>query len=66
MLIPYCMVHFQKTAAESLGSLVAGVLLGWMAMRGRSLWGGALLHWAVAVEMDVLSLIQRGDWPPGR
>jgi hypothetical protein len=66
MLIPYCMVHFQKTAAESLGSIVAGVLLGWMAMRGRSMWGGVLLHWAVAVEMDVLSLMQRGDWPPGR
>lgn len=65
MLIPYCMVHFQKTAAESLGSLVAGVLLGWMAMRGRSMWGGVLLHWAVAVEMDVLSLLQRGEWPPG-
>jgi hypothetical protein len=35
-------------------------------MRGRSMWGGVLLHWAVAVEMDVLSLMQRGDWPPGR
>lgn len=64
MVIPYCMVHFQKTAAESLGSIVAGLLLGYIAMRSRSLWGGVLLHWVVAIEMDVMSLIQTGRWPP--
>ena len=64
MVIPYCMVHFQKTAAESLGSVVAGLLLGYLAMRSRSLWGGVLLHWVVAIEMDLMSLIQTGHWPP--
>ena len=64
MVIPYCMVHFQKTAAESLGSIVAGLLLGYLAMRSRSLWGGVLVHWLIAVEMDVLSLMQTGRLPP--
>ena len=64
MVIPYCMIHFQKTAAESLGSVVAGFLLGWMAMRSRSLWGGVLVHTVIAIEMDLMSLIQKGDWPP--
>jgi len=65
MVIPYCMVHFQKTAAESLGSIIAGLLLGYIAMRSRSLWGGVLVHWVVAIEMDVMSLLQTGRWPPG-
>lgn len=64
MVIPYCMIHFQKTAAESLGSVVAGFVLGWMAMRSRSLWGGVLVHTVIAVEMDLMSLIQKGGWPP--
>lgn len=64
MLIPYCMVHFPKTAAESLGSIIAGLVLGYLAMKGRSIWGGVILHWLIAIEMDVLSLIQRGQTPP--
>ena len=65
MIVPYCMIHFEKTAAESIGSIFAGLLLGWMAMRSRSIWGGVLLHWFVAIEMDVMSMIQRVRWPPG-
>ena len=65
MVVPYCCIHFQKTAAESLGSIIAGVVLGWMALRTRSIWGGVLAHWLIAVEMDVMSLFQRGSWPPG-
>ncbi len=63
MLVPYCMIHFPKTAAESLGSVVAGLILGYLAMKGRSIWGGVLVHWFIAVEMDVLSLIQTGKLP---
>ena len=64
MLIPYCMIHFAKTPAESAGSLVAGLILGMMALRGRSIWGGVLLHWLIAIEMDVMSLWQKGALPP--
>lgn len=63
MLLPYCMIHFNKTAAESAGSIVAGVILGMLAMRGRSIWGGVLIHWLIAIQMDVLSLLQKGQLP---
>lgn len=66
MVLPYCMIHFTKTPAESVGSIFAGLILGMIAMRGRSIWGGVLLHWLIAIEMDVLSLVHKGtlpDWP---
>ena len=63
MILPYCMLHFQKTGVESVGSIVAGVVLGTMAMRYRSIWGGVMVHWLIAIEMDVTSLIQKGDLP---
>lgn len=64
MLIPYCMVHFPKTAAESVASILAGLLLGVMAMRYRSIWGGVLVHSVVALGMDLLSLVQKEQFPP--
>ncbi len=60
MVVPYCMIHFQKTFAESFGSIFAGVILGWMAMRSRSIWGGVFAHGLIALEMDILSLIRKG------
>ncbi|MEZ4471229.1 MAG: CPBP family intramembrane glutamic endopeptidase [bacterium] len=63
MLVPYCMVHFLKTAAESVGSLIAGVVLGTLSMKYRSIWGGVLAHWLVAIAMDVASMLQKDMWP---
>ncbi len=60
MVIPYCMVHFGKPFAEVLAAIPAGVLLGYLALKTRSIWLGAALHIAVAWTMDVLSLAQRG------
>jgi membrane protease YdiL (CAAX protease family) len=65
MVVPYCMVHFNgKTFAESVGAILAGTVLGTMAMRWRSIWGGVLLHWMVAITMDIASMVQKGDFPP--
>lgn len=63
MLVPYCMIHFGKTAAESIGSLFAGVVLGTLAMKNRSIWGGVLAHWIVAIAMDLASMIQQDMLP---
>ncbi len=70
MVIPYCMLHFQKTGTESLAAIVAGVVLGCLSMKYRSIWGGVLLHWGVAISMDVLSMLHQDElpttlWPPG-
>jgi membrane protease YdiL (CAAX protease family) len=60
MVIPYCMVHFGKPFAEVLAAIPAGVLLGCLALKTRSIWLGAGLHIAVAWTMDALALAHRG------
>ena len=59
MAVPYCMIHFHKPLAEVIGAIFAGILLGTLALRTRSIWGGVLLHVAVAWTMDLLALSQR-------
>ncbi|MCG8424676.1 MAG: CPBP family intramembrane metalloprotease [Proteobacteria bacterium] len=61
MIVPYCMIHFGKPLAETLGAIFAGIILGTLAMRTRSMWGGVVIHIGVAVTMDVLAL---GHCPP--
>ena len=63
MMIPYCMIHYGKPAPETFGAIGAGLVLGTLAMRTRSIWGGVLIHCGVAITMDVLAL--RGCPPIG-
>jgi membrane protease YdiL (CAAX protease family) len=60
---PYCMIHFTKPLLEVLAAIPAGIVLGWLAMRARSIWGGAALHIAVAWTMDALALSKGSGWP---
>jgi membrane protease YdiL (CAAX protease family) len=60
MVIPYCMIHFGKPFAEVLAAIPAGVVLGALALRTRSIWPGAILHISVGWAMDALSLLQQG------
>jgi uncharacterized protein len=57
--VPYCMIHFSKPLPEALGAIVAGVVLGTLSLRTGSILGGAMLHVAVAVTMDVLALARK-------
>jgi membrane protease YdiL (CAAX protease family) len=63
MIVPYCMIHFQKPMPETLAAIGAGLILGTLAMRTKSIWGGILIHVGVAMTMDVLAL--RGCPPIG-
>jgi membrane protease YdiL (CAAX protease family) len=56
MVVPYCMIHFGKPMAETFGAIIAGIVLGTLAMRTRSIWGGVFVHVAVALTMDALAL----------
>jgi membrane protease YdiL (CAAX protease family) len=60
MIVPYGMIHFHKPPLEAFGALLAGILLGALALRFRSFWGGALLHGLVALTMDSISAYQSG------
>jgi membrane protease YdiL (CAAX protease family) len=55
---PFAVMHFGKPELEALGSVIAGVALGLLALRTRSFWYGAATHGIVAVTMDLLSA-----WP---
>ena len=60
MVIPYCMIHFGKPLPECLGSIIAGTVLGVLAMDTRSIWGGVTIHMAVAWSMDLAALWHKG------
>ena len=63
MVVPYCMVHYGKPFLEASAAIIAGVVLGSLAMRTRSIYAGFLVHATVAVLMDILALEQRGFLP---
>lgn len=60
MIVPYAMIHLGKPMAEALGSIIAGLALGTIALRTRSIYGGVAVHCAVAWSMDVFALLQKG------
>jgi membrane protease YdiL (CAAX protease family) len=63
MVVPYVMIHFGKPWAETFAAIVAGVVLGTLAMKTRSIWSGFLIHVSVAVSMDVAALLQTTGLP---
>jgi hypothetical protein len=46
---------------ETLVAIIAGVVLGALSLKNRSVWLGAAIHVAVALSMDTLAL-----WHAGR
>ena len=70
MAVPYCMIHFGKPFLEANGAIVAGIALGSLSMKTKSIYQGFLVHITVAALMDWLSLFHRHTlptvfWPPG-
>ncbi len=60
MLVPYVCSHFGKPLPETLGAILAGSLLAFLALKHRSVWLGVGLHYAVALTMDVLAIRGNG------
>lgn len=60
MTIPYTMIHFVKPAPEAAGAIVAGLVLGYLALKSKSFVPGIFLHVGVAVTMDLLVLGRAG------
>ncbi|HVV87712.1 MAG TPA: type II CAAX endopeptidase family protein [Kofleriaceae bacterium] len=58
MIVPYNMIHYGKPMAETFGAIGAGLILGTLAMRTRSIWGGVMIHVGVAWTMDLLAVHQ--------
>jgi membrane protease YdiL (CAAX protease family) len=61
--VPYVAIHWGKPYFEAMGAMVAGVVLGSLAVRTRSIWAGLLVHSTVALLMDVAALRARHQLP---
>lgn len=64
MLTPYVLIHIHKPLPEAVSSIVAGTILGFLALRSRSIWPGVVVHCTVAFSMDFFSLVRSGTFPP--
>jgi membrane protease YdiL (CAAX protease family) len=63
MAVPYCMIHYGKPFLEANGAIVAGIALGSLSMKTRSIYQGFLVHITVAGLMDCLALWHRHALP---
>ena len=54
--IPFAIMHYGKPFPEALGSIFTGILLGFVGLHTRSFYYAFLVHWLVALTMDLISL----------
>lgn len=59
MTIPYCMIHFGKPFPETIAAILAGLILGWLSYKSKSIWLGVLVHCTVALTMDWAALLRK-------
>ena len=60
MVVPYCMIHFGKPMTETIAAIIAGIALGILSLKSRSIVPGILIHYSVAIAMDYAALFQKG------
>jgi uncharacterized protein len=60
MTIPYCMVHFGKPFGETIAAIIAGIVLGTLSLKSRSIAMGVFIHYSVAITMDLMALWREG------
>ena len=63
MCLPYLMIHFQKPWLEASGALFFGLILGYLALHSRSIWGGVMVHVTIALGMDLMALLRSDRLP---
>lgn len=63
MCVPYCMIHYGKPYFETCGAVIAGIALGSLSMRTKSIYSGFMVHVTVALLMDFLALAQKDALP---
>ncbi len=51
-MVPFALLHIRKPEIEGLGSILAGIFLGILVYRGKSIIPCVIIHWAVAFWMD--------------
>ncbi len=59
MISSYAFLHFGKPMTEAISSVFGGFILGVVAYRTRSVWGGIIIHVGVAWAMEVFGHLQK-------
>jgi membrane protease YdiL (CAAX protease family) len=59
MITVYCVLHFGKPLGEAIGSIFGGLILGIVAYRTQSIWGGIIVHLGVAYLMEFAAFLQQ-------
>jgi membrane protease YdiL (CAAX protease family) len=59
MVIPYCMIHYGKPLPETLAAIIAGIALGTLSWKTRSVFLGICIHYSVGLMMDLAALYHR-------
>lgn len=54
----YCAFHFGKPMGEAIASIFGGYVLGILALHGRSIAGGIIVHLGVAMLMEAMGHLQ--------
>ncbi len=60
MTIPYCLVHIGKPFAETMSAILAGIILGTLSLKRTSIVPGVLIHYSIAIFMDIFALWREG------
>ena len=60
MVLPYALIHIHKPFPEAIASIVAGFILGLLALKSQSIWPGVVVHATVAFSTDLFSLVHSG------
>ncbi|PIB34271.1 hypothetical protein BFP72_01900 [Reichenbachiella sp. 5M10] len=59
MVGPYVFLHFGKPLSECVSSAFGGYLIGILAYYSRHIWGGVVLHVALAWFMEIFAALQK-------
>ena len=60
MMVPYMMIHFRKPMPEAIAAIFAGIILGTLSLKSKSVWLGVAIHFSVAILMDFMALYWKG------
>jgi hypothetical protein len=58
MVAFYAAIHFGKPVVETISSVFGGYILGVLAYQTKHIWGGVIVHIAIALTMEIMGFIQ--------
>jgi membrane protease YdiL (CAAX protease family) len=56
---PFFLLHAKKPEAEMITSWFGGLFMGWLALRSKSVWPAAAIHWMLYSWMEIVGFMWR-------